>query len=118
LRKVHVFLKNAPGRRIVSSGGFSLTRVADVIQPGLETTCPGVSVGSASGAAVAGRAGAPCGDDTGVSVGRAETFVKEFCACTVCATAVAISDSVCAGGVPHEAAINATQINSGNVFSL
>jgi hypothetical protein len=112
LRKVQVFQKYSPGRKSVSSGGFSLTSSAEATHPGLETTCPGVSVGMISGAAVAGTTGA------GVSVGRAETSVREFCACTVKATAVAISESFCAAGVPHDVEINAMHINSGNVLYL
>ena len=95
----------------MSSGGDSPINLADAMQPGLEETGPLVLVGITSGVAEAGRAG------TGVSVGRAETFVNESCACTVCATAVAMSASDCAG-LPHEAASKAMLMSRGNRFDF
>jgi len=101
----------------VSSGGFSPTRTAETVQHGFEDTCPGVLVGP----------GSPCGDDAGVDVacsagagvgvGRAGTSVNESCACTVCATAVAISESLFAGE-PHEEASSAIQVSRRRMLYL
>jgi hypothetical protein len=110
LRKVHVFQKYSPGESSVLSGGFSPTKVADAIHPGLDAAT-GVLAEPASGVDVAGRVG------TDVSVGRAETSVREFCACTVCATAVAMSFCGCAG-LPQEAVITAMHIKRDIFWNL
>jgi len=70
------------------------------------------------GVNVAERVGtASWGEDTGVKVGRDETFVREFCACTVCATAVEMSFCACEA-FPHEAEITAKHRNSDMVLNF
>jgi hypothetical protein len=54
---------------------------------------------------------------TGVSVGGTATFVSEFCACTVCATAVSMS--YCVWSVfPQDVVSIARQTHSDKVLNL
>jgi hypothetical protein len=88
------------------SGGVSLTSVAP-IQFGSDGTeaSVGALVGVTAGVTVVSML------VSGVVVGRLTTSVSESRACTVCATAVEMSDWACDGG-PHAAATHAIPINA------
>ena len=87
--KDHVFKKFSLGLISAWSGGFSAASLAETVQPGAPRTGAGVFVISASVVAVKSING------KGVNVGVLAIFVKEFWACTVCATAVEICSCDC-----------------------
>src|SRR5687767_4261030 len=102
---VQVFQKYSPGFRITPSGGVSATSVAPIQfgSDGAEARV-GALVGITVGPVVTPLL------ISGVVVGTLTTSVNESRACTVCATAVEMSDWVCEGD-PHAATSHAIPIN-------
>ena len=107
----HVFQKLWLGLRIAPSGGSSVASLAETVQPGAPRTGAEVFVAPLRTVAVISMEGA------GVNVGALAILVSEFCACTVCATAVEICACVCEAA-PLALIVKARMLRVSPIFYL